>query len=51
MQWIKSVETYDTGRVKNNLVCKKGKIKRNNLIKQYKNVYLWLYNKRRHKGT
>ena len=33
------------------LVCKKEEIKCNNIIKQYKNVKLWLYYKRRHKKT
>ena len=31
------------------LTCEKEKIKRNNDRKQYKNVWLWLYYKRRHK--
>ena len=37
MQAIDSTETYASGLNKN-LVCKKEKIKCNNIIKQYKNV-------------
>ena len=37
MQSIYSIETYPHGMNKN-LVCKKEKIKCNNIIKQYKNV-------------
>ena len=37
MQSIYSIETYAHGTSKD-LVCKKEEIKRNNLIKQYKNV-------------
>ena len=39
IQSIDSIETYKCGRSKG-LVCKKEKIKCNNLIKQYKNDYL-----------
>ena len=31
------------------LVCKKEEIRFNSIIKQYKNVYLWLYCKRKQK--
>ena len=37
MQSIDSIETYAYGTRKD-LVCKKGEIKYNNVIKQYKNV-------------
>ena len=37
MQSIDSIETYAYGMSKD-LICKKEKIKRNNIIKQYKNV-------------
>ena len=33
------------------LACNKEEIKRNNIIKQYKNVELLLFYKRRHMGT
>ena len=33
------------------VIYKKDKFRRNNTIKQYKNVWLWLYYKRRHKRT
>ena len=36
MQSIDSIETYAYGTIKD-LICKKEKIKRNNIIKQYKN--------------
>ena len=48
MKSIDSIETYAYGMNKN-LVCKKEEIKCDNIIKQYKNVYLGLYYKRRHK--
>ena len=50
MQSIDSIVTYTHG-TSNYLRCKKEEIRCNNIIKQYKNVYLWLYYKRRHKGT
>ena len=37
MQSIDSIKTYANGTSKN-LICKKEKIQRNNIIKQYKNV-------------
>ena len=37
MQSIDSIETYAYGMSKD-VICKKEKIKRNNIIKQYKNV-------------
>ena len=37
MRSIDSIETYAYGTNKD-LICKKKKIKRNNIIKQYKNV-------------
>ena len=37
MQLIDSIETFAYGMSKD-LICKKEKIKRNNTIKQYKNV-------------
>ena len=37
MQSVDSIETYGYGRSKG-LICKKEKIKCNNIIKQYKNV-------------
>ena len=37
MQSIDLIETYPYGMSKD-LICKKEKIKRNNIIKQYKNV-------------
>ena len=33
------------------VIYKKDKFRRNNIIKQHKNVWLWLYYKRRHKRT
>ena len=50
MQSIDSTETYAHGMSKD-LVCKKQECKCNNLIRQYKNVYFWLYYKRIHKKT
>ena len=47
MKSVNSIETYAYGPSKD-LICKKEKTKRNDLIKQYNNVYLWLYYKRRH---
>ena len=37
MRSIDSIETY-TYRTSKDLICKKKKIKRNNIMKQYKNV-------------
>ena len=37
MQWIDLIETY-AHRMSKDLTCKKEWIKRNNIIKQYKNV-------------
>ena len=34
---LNSIETYAYGKSKD-LICNKGKIKRNNILKQYKNV-------------
>ena len=42
------IETYAHGTSKD-LACKKEEIKCNNIIKQNKNVQLWLYYKRRYK--
>ena len=39
MQSIDSIETHAYGMSKD-LICKKEKIKRNNIIQQYKNVSL-----------
>ena len=50
MQLIDSIETYTHG-TSNYLGYKKEEIRCNIIIKQYKNVYLWLYYKRRHKRT
>ena len=50
MQSIDSIEIY-THRTSKDLVFKKEEIKCKNIIKQYKNVYLWLYYKTRHKRT
>ena len=50
MQSIDSMETYAYGTSKD-LICKKEKIKRYDIIKQYKKVLLWLYYKRRHAKT
>ena len=50
MQSIDSTETYAHGTSKD-LVCKKQECKCNDMIKQYKNVYFWLYYKRIHKKT
>ena len=48
MQLTDSIEAYAHGMNKN-LVFKKEEIKCNNVIKQYKNVELWLYYKKRYK--
>ena len=42
VQWIDSIETYAYGMSKY-FIYKKEKPKLNNVIKQYWNVYLWLY--------
>ena len=48
IQSIDSIETYANG-TKKNLVCKTEEIKCNNMTKQYKNAYLWLNCKSKHK--
>ena len=48
MQSIDTIETYAYGTSKD-LMFKKEKNKLNTVTKQYKNVYLWLYYKRRHR--
>ena len=50
MQSIDSMETYAYGTGKD-LICKEEKIKRYDIMKQYKDVILWLYYKRRHEKT
>ena len=50
IQSIDSIETYAHGTSKD-LVYKKEEIKCSNIIKKYKNIWLWLYYKRRHKRT
>ena len=50
MQSIDLIETY-VYRLSKDLVCKKEEIKCDNIIKQYKNVWLWLYYKRKHNRT
>ena len=50
MQSIDSIETYAYGMSKD-LICKKEKIKYISVIKQCKNVSIWLYYKRRNKIT
>ena len=37
--------------MRKDLICKKGKIKRNNVIEKNKNVSLWLYYKKEHERT
>ena len=49
MQSINSIGIYAHGTSKD-LTCKKGKIKCISTIKQYKNVYLRLYYRRRYKN-
>ena len=50
MQSIDSIEAYayETSKA---FIFKKEIIKGNSMIKQYKNMQLWLYSKRRHKRT
>ena len=50
IQSIDSIETYARETSKD-LVCKKEGMRCNNIIKQCKNVWLWLYSKRGHKRT
>ena len=50
MKSIDSIETYAYGRIRD-LVNEKEEIKCNNIVKQYKNDYLWWYYKRKHKKT
>ena len=50
MQSTDLIETYAHGTCKD-LICKKEKIKRDNIIKQYKNNQKWLYYKRKHKRS
>ena len=50
MQLIDMIETY-VYVMNKDLVCKKERIKCKKITKQYKNVELWLYYKRRHKKT
>ena len=47
---IDSIATYAYGTSKD-LASEKEEFKCNNIIKQYKNVWLWLYIQRRHKMT
>ena len=42
MQSIDLAETYTYGTSKY-LICKKEKIKHDNIIKEYKNVSIWLH--------
>ena len=50
MQSVDSIETYAYGMSKD-LVTWKEEIKCSSIIKAYKNIYLRLYYKRRHKET
>ena len=50
MQSIDSIETYAYGTSKD-LIRKKEKIKSNNMLKKYKNFWLWLYYKKRRNRT
>ena len=50
MQLIDMIETY-VYVMNKDLVCKKERIKCKKITKQYKNVELRLYYKRRHKKT
>ena len=50
MQSIDLIEIYAYGTSRDQ-VCKKGETKLNSIIKQHKNVWLWLYYKIRHQRT